>query len=65
MPHGFRSTFKDWASECTSFSRKVTEMALAHAIEDKVEAAYRSGDLFEKCRELMAAWRRIAYSNTN
>lgn len=54
--HGFRSTFRDWASERTSFSREVAEMALAHTIGDKVEAAYRRGDLFNKRRELMEAW---------
>lgn len=54
--HGFRSTFKDWASETTSYPREVTEMALAHAIGDKVEAAYRRGDLFEKRRNLMQEW---------
>ena len=56
--HGFRSTFRDWASEQTNFPRDVAEMALAHAIGDKVEAAYRRGDLFEKRRQLMAAWAR-------
>jgi integrase len=54
--HGFRSSFRDWASERTSFPREVIEMALAHAIGDKVEAAYRRGDLFEKRRQLMNAW---------
>jgi integrase len=54
--HGFRSTFRDWASERTNFPREVIEMALAHAIGDKVEAAYRRGDLFEKRRKLMDAW---------
>lgn len=54
--HGFRSTFRDWASETTNFSSEVVEMALAHAIESKVEAAYRRGDLFAKRRELMDAW---------
>ncbi len=54
--HGFRSTFRDWVSERTSFPREVAEMALAHAIGDKVEAAYRRGDLFEKRRRLMEAW---------
>jgi integrase len=54
--HGFRSSFRDWASECTSFPREVCELALAHAIDDKTEAAYRRGDLLEKRRELMAAW---------
>jgi integrase len=54
--HGFRSTFRDWAAEQTAFSRDVAEMALAHTISDKVEAAYRRGDLFEKRHELMEAW---------
>ncbi|MBF4089045.1 site-specific integrase, partial [Burkholderia pseudomallei] len=54
--HGFRSTFRDWAAECTPFSNEVVEMALAHAIRDKTEAAYRRGDLFEKRRTLMQAW---------
>lgn len=54
--HGFRSTFRDWASERTAYPREVAEMALAHAISDKVEAAYRRGDLFEKRRRLMADW---------
>lgn len=56
VPHGFRSTFRDWASETTNFPRDVAEMALAHAIGDKVEAAYRRGDLFAKRRKLMDAW---------
>jgi len=43
--HGFRSTFRDWAAEQTNFAREVAEMALAHVVEDKVEAAYRRGDL--------------------
>ena len=54
--HGFRSTFRDWAAERTAFAREVAEMALAHAIPDAVEAAYRRGDLFEKRQKLMAAW---------
>ncbi|MBX9766481.1 MAG: hypothetical protein K2X47_04340 [Bdellovibrionales bacterium] len=54
--HGFRSTFRDWCSEHTNFSSEVVEMALAHAIKNKVEAAYRRGDLFEKRRKLMNAW---------
>jgi integrase len=54
--HGFRSTFRDWAAECTTYSREVSEMALAHAISDKVEAAYRRGDLFDKRRQLMLNW---------
>lgn len=51
--HGFRSTFRDWAAECTAFPNEVAEMALAHAIKDKTESAYRRGDLFEKRRALM------------
>jgi integrase len=54
--HGFRSSFRDWVSERTNFPREVAEAALAHAIESKVEAAYRRGDLFEKRRKLMDAW---------
>lgn len=56
VPHGFRSTFKDWASERTSYPNEVSEMALAHAIGDKVEAAYRRGELFEKRKRMMADW---------
>jgi integrase len=56
VPHGFRSTFRDWCAECTDFPREVAEMALAHAIGDKVEAAYRRGDLFDKRRQLMTQW---------
>jgi integrase len=54
--HGFRSTFRDWAAECTAFPNEVAEMALAHAIRDKTESAYRRGDLLDKRRELMQAW---------
>jgi integrase len=54
--HGFRSSFRDWASETTGFPHEVCEMALAHAIANKAEAAYRRGDLFEKRRKLMIAW---------
>lgn len=56
VPHGFRSTFRDWAAECTNYPREVAEMALAHSIGDKVEAAYRRGDLFDKRRRMMADW---------
>ena len=56
VPHGFRSTFRDWVSEETDFDGTVAEMALAHTIENKVEAAYRRGNLFEKRRALMTAW---------
>ncbi|HXB76351.1 MAG TPA: integrase arm-type DNA-binding domain-containing protein [Bradyrhizobium sp.] len=54
--HGFRSTFRDWASERTRFPREVAEMALAHVVGNKVEAAYRRGDLFDKRQKLMDAW---------
>lgn len=54
--HGFRSSFRDWAAECTGYPHEVCEMALAHSIGNKVEAAYRRGDLFEKRRRLMVDW---------
>ena len=54
--HGLRSTFRDWAAEQTNVQREVAEVALAHAIPDAVEAAYRRGDLFDKRRKLMGAW---------
>jgi len=54
--HGFRSTFRDWAAERTNAPSEVAEMALAHVVGDKVEAAYRRGDLVEKRRELAEAW---------
>ena len=57
--HGFRSTFRDWAAERTSYPGEVVEMALAHTIADKVEAAYRRGDLFEKRIRLMREWNRF------
>ena len=55
-PHGFRSSFRDWAAEETTFPNEVMEMALAHAIKNKAEAAYRRGDLLAKRRELMTSW---------
>jgi integrase len=57
--HGFRSTFSDWAAERTAYPREVVEMALAHTIENRVEAAYRRGDLFDKRRRLMMDWARF------
>jgi integrase len=54
--HGFRSSFRDWASETTDFQGEVAEAALAHALKDKTEAAYRRGNLLEKRRTLMADW---------
>jgi integrase len=59
VPHGFRSTFRDWAAERTNYPRDVAEMALAHAIGNKVEAAYRRGDLFQKRTLMMADWAKF------
>ncbi len=56
VPHGMRSTFRDWAAERTQFPREVAEMALAHTIGNAVEAAYRRGDLFAKRAEMMTVW---------
>ncbi len=56
VPHGFRSTFRDWAAEETNYAHETIEMALAHTIKNKTEAAYRRGDLLEKRRSLMDAW---------
>jgi integrase len=57
--HGFRSTFRDWAAERTNFAHENAEMALSHTIGDKVEAAYRCGDPFQKRCQLMEAWDRF------
>ncbi len=56
VPHGFRSTFRDWVGEKTNFPRELAEQALAHVLESKVEAAYRRGDGLEKRRAMMTAW---------
>jgi integrase len=56
--HGFRSTFRDWAAEQNIYPEEVAEMALAYAVGDEVECAYRRGDLLEKRRKLMDAWGR-------
>ena len=58
VPHGFRSSFRDWAAECSNAPREVCELALAHVNSDRVEAAYRRTDLFEHRRDLMDAWAR-------
>lgn len=63
--HGFRSTFRDWAGETTSFPREVIEAALAHGIKDKAEAAYARSDLFDKRQKLMVAWANVAYQYSN
>jgi integrase len=59
--HGFRSTFSDWVTECTGFPSEARELALAHAVGNKVEAAYRRGDLFQRRRDLMDAWASYCY----
>ncbi|MCC2653589.1 MAG: integrase [Microvirga sp.] len=60
--HGFRSSFRDWVGECTSFPREVAEAALAHVVGDDTERAYRRGDALEKRRKLMEAWARFLSS---
>lgn len=59
VPHGFRSTFRDWCAERTNYPSAVAEMALAHTIDNKVEAAYRRGDLLERRQRLMADWAKF------
>jgi integrase len=59
VPHGFRSTFTDWVAERTAYPSEVREMALAHAIGNDTEGAYRRGDLFDKRRQLMQDWSRF------
>ena len=58
MPHGFRSSFRDWAAEKTDHPREVIEAALAHVVQNPVEAAYRRTDLFQRRRILMEDWSR-------
>ncbi len=62
VPHGFRSSFRDWCAESTNYPREVAEQALAHTLESKVEAAYRRGDLLPKRRRLMEQWGRFCSS---
>ena len=64
VPHGLRSTFRDWCSERTNYPRDVAEMALAHTIGDKVEAAYRRGDLLAKRTRMMQEWARFLETPT-
>ena len=61
VPHGFRSTFCDWVAEETEYPNEVAEMALAHAVSNKVEAAYRRGDLLDKRRQMMEEWAALAH----
>ena len=56
VPHGFRSSFRDWCGECTTFPREIAEAALAHIIGNSVEQAYRRGDALEKRRQMMDEW---------
>jgi len=62
--HGFRATFKTWASERTSFQNEIVEAAMAHVVGSKVEQAYRRGDMFEKRRRLMDAWAQFCTKPT-
>ena len=64
VPHGFRSTFRDWCSERTAYPNDVAEMALAHTIGNKVEAAYRRGDLFDKRVQMMDDWAAFCHAST-
>ncbi len=63
VPHGFRSSFRDWCGECTSFPREVAEAALAHIVGNSVEQAYRRGDALEKRRDVMEAWAKFIHAN--
>jgi integrase len=63
--HGMRSAFKDWVSETTNYPNEVSEMALAHAVANKVEAAYRRGDLLDKRRSMMEDWSDFVIGNEN
>jgi integrase len=62
--HGFRSTFRDWVAECTEYADSLAEKALAHAIQNESEAAYRRGDMLERRRKLMADWARFCAGET-
>ena len=64
-PHGFRSSFKDWATETTSFPNELSEAALAHISGDATERAYRRGDQFARRRELMEAWVKYCEPNSD
>jgi integrase len=62
--HGFRATFKTWATERSNFPRELVEAALAHVLEDKTEVAYQRGDMLEKRRRLMDAWAEFCGKHT-
>jgi len=59
VPHGFRSTFRDWVGDCTSYPSDLAEAALAHTLESKVEAAYRRSDALERRRSMMEDWAKF------
>lgn len=63
-PHGFRSSFRDWAGEASTFPRELAEAALAHVVGDATERAYRRGDALEKRRKMMDAWARFCEPKT-
>lgn len=65
VPHGFRSTFRDWAGDRTDFPRDLAELALAHALENKTEEAYRRGDALERRREMMTSWAKFVKAGEN
>jgi integrase len=64
VPHGLRSTFRDWCAERTEYPRDMAELALAHTVGSEVERAYRRGDMIEKRRAMMAAWGRFLRAET-
>lgn len=63
VPHGFRSTFRDWAGDRTNYPKELAEAALAHTLENKVEAAYRRSDALERRRSMMEDWALFLFSN--
>jgi integrase len=65
VAHGFRSTFRDWGAELTTYSNEMLEVAMAHAVSDKTEAAYRRGDMLSKRQQLMEDWARYCAGATN
>lgn len=65
VPHGFRSTFRDWVGEKTNFPRELAEQALAHTLQNKVEAAYQRGDALEKRRQMMQEWAMFIENRRN
>lgn len=65
VPHGFRSTFRDWAGERTHYPRELAEQALAHTLDNKVEAAYRRGDALDKRRQMMSDWASFCFAKKN